>query len=353
MNCPSARVLCLALAISFTTATSRLALAGVIPVWTTPDQTVVTLPRGGSATFRAEGYVTGDFDALLLFDTSGSMAYPIPDDAPPAQNGGRRKYDWALDGSDALIDALPNGVGLGLVDFDSAARLVLEVSDLGDPNETPSHRAALKAALRTLNRSGGTDIARAIRFAANALLNRPERSDSLHLVLMTDGGSNVAAAAAATEEAIGLGVDSINTVGLPGADTVTLGRIAELGNGEFADGTDLTQLLERFRRILDEAETLERLDIELPDGSLLEQVPLDGDGLFAVEGLIQEGDNVFRAHATSNLGNVVVRDLHIIGQTVPEPSAFALLAVGGVLTVFFGGRRFSVSRVANRVFRQA
>jgi hypothetical protein len=185
------------------------------------------------------------------------------------------------------------------------------------------------------------------------LLNRPERSDSLHLVLVTDGGSNVAAAAAATEEAIGLGIDSINTVGLPGADTVTLARIAELGNGEFADGTDLTELLERFRRILDEAETLERLDIELPDGRLVEQVPLDGDGLFAVEGLIQEGNNVFRAHATSSLGNVVVRDLHIIGQTVPEPSAFVLLAVGGVLTVLFGWRRFEVSRAAKPVCRQA
>jgi len=321
--------------------------AGIIPVWTTPDNSVVTLPASGSATYRLQGYVTPDFDAMLIMDNSGSMKNEIPANVPPARNGGRQRGDWALDGADDFIDGLADQVRLGLTKFAGTSELLSDVAELGPPNATPSHRAALKALLRTLDRQGnGTNIANAITFATDHLLNRPNPGDSLHLVLVTDGQPTVGDTRVATNNAIARGIDSVNTIALPGANPNVLRDIAERGHGVFVDGTDLTQLLPLIEKLVEDIETLERLDIELPDGTLLEDVAVGSEGFFAIDGLIQEGDNVFRAHATSNRGNVAVSELHVLGRPVPEPSALALLAITTGLAVACATRRSAMQRRA-------
>lgn len=307
---------------------SRIADAATIPSWTTPDSTTVRLPAGATTLFRAEGYVTGVFDALLVFDTSESMGRTA---------NGRPKADWAIDGADALIDGLADDIRLGLVQFAGSGALVPSlgsgplVAELGPSETMPSRRQSLKAALRTLETDGNTTrLDRGISFAANQLTSFPGASESLHLVLITDGASDAEDAYEQTDAAITKGITSVNTIGLPGANTNLLQGIAERGNGQFVDGTDLSGLIDGFRAILDGAESLARLDIMLPNGSVVENVAVGADGRFAVEGLIGRGNNVFQARTYSSLGgDPTIRDLHVIG--VPEPASLSIAALAASL----------------------
>jgi Ca-activated chloride channel family protein len=303
--------------------------AELIPVWSTPNPATVSVPIGRSVLFRAEGLMTGAFDAMLIFDNSNSMAFDIPADAPAARNGGRERGDWAWDGADDLIDGLADEVRLGIVAFAGNAVLLRPVTELGAADATPSERAAQKAALRTLRRNGsGTNIGNAITFATQRLLTAPNATNSRHLVIVTDGEPTAGNAITATRNAIAAGIDTVNTIALPGADVAHLEQIANEGHGTFADGTNLEALLEEFRSILEGSETLVNLEIQIPNGTWIDNVPVNAEGEFYIDARVNEGDNLFRVRATSNLGNVVVRDLHVIGETVPipEPAALSLAA---------------------------
>ena len=186
--------------------------------------------------FQAVGTVSIFFDAMLVVDTSGSMNTNTGQTAP---NGGTRRGDWVLAGADGLVDVLHDDIRLGLVDFDLDSLLVAPLAALGPPDTVPSHRQAMKTALRTLDRVGGTDFAQAIDFTAEYLANVPGGGNSKHLVVVSDGDSPSTEAQMATMNAIAAGIDSVNTVGLPGADAVLMREIADLGNGVFVDGSNL------------------------------------------------------------------------------------------------------------------
>jgi hypothetical protein len=314
------------LAIAFVLIITYPLRAEITPSWTTPNNTMVTVPAGGLVPFPAAGNVSIFFDAMLVVDTSGSMNTNTGQTAP---NGGTRRGDWVLGGAEALVDALDNDIRLGLVDFDLDSLLVAPLAPLGPPDAVPSHRQAMKTALRALDRVGGTDFAQAIDFTAEYLANVP--GNSKHLVVVSDGDSPSTEARMATMNAIAAGIDSVNTVGLPGADAVLMRDIADLGNGVFVDGTNLGALVDGFKSILDGAETLTRLDITLPDGSIRENVTVGADGAFAIDGLIRQGNNLFQAKATSNLGNIAFADLNVIGGVIPEPATAALLFCAGVM----------------------
>ena len=121
--------------------------AEIAPSWTTPNNSMVTVPVGGSSPFQAAGNVSIFFDAMLVVDTSGSMNTNTGQTAP---NGGTRRGDWVLAGADGLVDVLHDDIRLGLVDFDLDSLLVAPLAPLGPPDAVPSHRQALKTALRSL-----------------------------------------------------------------------------------------------------------------------------------------------------------------------------------------------------------
>jgi hypothetical protein len=115
------------------------------------------------------------------------------------------------------------------------------------------------------------------------------------------------------------------------------------------DGTNLGALVDGFKSILDDAETLTQLDITLLDGSILENVAVGADGAFAIDGLIRQGNNLFRAKATTNLGNIGFADLNVIGGVIPEPAMAALLFCAGAMMALplrlnRGKRRFKGRR---------
>jgi hypothetical protein len=311
--------------------------AEIAPSWTTPNNTMVAVPAGGSVQFQAVGNVSIFFDAMLVVDTSGSMNTNTNQTAP---NGGTRRGDWALAGAEGLVDALANDIRLGLVDFDLDSLLTMPLAPLGPPDALPSHRQAMKTALRALDRVGGTDFAQAIDFTAEYLANVPGGGSSKHIVVVSDGDSPSTEARMATMNAIARGIDSVNAVGLPGADAVLLREIATLGHGVYVDGTNLGALVDGFKSILDNAETLAELDVILPDGSIRENVNVAAGGAFGVQGIIRQGNNVFRARATSSLGHVAFADLNVIGVGVPEPSSLLLM----LLLIMVSGCPRRVSR---------
>jgi hypothetical protein len=332
------------LAIAFVLIITCRLRAEITPSWTTPNNTMVTVTAGGSVPFHAAGNVSIFFDAMLVVDTSGSMNTNTGQTAP---NGGTRRGDWVLGGAEALVDVLDDEIRLGLVDFDLDSLLALPLAMLGPPDALPSHRQAMKTALRALDRVGGTDFAQAIDFTAEYLANVP--GNSKHIVVVSDGDSPSTEARMATMNATASGIDSVSAVGLPGADAVLMREIAELGNGVYVDGTNLGALVDGFKSILDDAETLTQLDITLPDGSILENVAVGADGAFAIDGLIRQGNNLFRARATSNLGNIGFADLNVIGGVIPEPATAAVLFCAGAMMALplrlnRGKRRFKGRR---------
>ncbi|MGB0767543.1 MAG: vWA domain-containing protein [Phycisphaeraceae bacterium] len=304
------------------------AAADIVPQWDDLSPTVVDLPASGTTTYDASGTVSIDFatlDAVLVYDASGSMGTRTTEFAP---NGGNARGDWAEAGASAFVNTLPDGARVGLTRFTSSPREIVAIDTLGPADS--SQRAELLNEIDRMPRGGGTDIDEAILFAADQLNNAPNASNSKHIVLVTDGRDSRTPTLDATADVIANGIGSVNTVGLPGADTLLLQEIADAGNGVFVDGTDLSNLIDNFENILNSAETIDKLEI-FKDGILLAEPTVDANHAFNVPLQIVEGENIFTARATSNLGNVRDADLVIVGNPVPEPGSLALLTLGGLL----------------------
>lgn len=300
--------------------------ADVVPEWNDTSPIEVSL-EGSSATYEASGTVElGTLDAILVYDISSSMDDETGQTAP---NGGTERGDWAEAGAMAFVDALPDSARLGLNSFAGSSSVVVPLNLLGESGS--DHRTTLNEAIDSMPRNGGsTNIANGIELAASLLNDSSVNSDSKHIVVLTDGEQNSGDAVAAAEMALIFGIDTVNTVGLPGADTSLLADVAAAGNGAFVDGTDLSTLIEDFENILSEAETLDKLEV-LRDGELIGELAVNSNGEFSVALEVFAGDNLFTARATSNLGNVRESNLLIRGITaVPEPtSSILILAFAG------------------------
>ena len=306
------------------------ALGAVVPRWSQPSPVTVAVPSGGSSTYAASGDVTiGGFDALLVFDVSGSMAFDTGQTAP---GGGMQRGDWARDGANAFLDNLPASIRMGLTQFAGPSSQVVAIDELGSFDPLSDHRSLLRTTVNGLPRNGvtGTNIGNAINVAAG-ILNANPIADSRHIVLLTDGEETAGNARTAAAAAAAAGIDTINTVGLPGADVTLLADVAAAGNGQFVDGTNLDNLIAGFSQILGNAETLDHLDILTPGGGVIGDVQVDTAGNYLVDLPIVLGENLFTARATSSLGNVRTADLLVRGVAVPEPTTAATLAGGAGL----------------------
>jgi hypothetical protein len=108
-------------------------------------------------------------DVVFLIDSSGSMTSNDPDNA-------------RLDAVRAYLTGSLAGDFVGIVDFDSSARLAAELQELPDAKDN------LINAIETIDSSGGTNIGIGIQEACDALID----SSSIHnfskaAVLLTDG----------------------------------------------------------------------------------------------------------------------------------------------------------------------
>ncbi len=231
--------------------------------------------KGAASVFGGVRYL----DLLLALDTSRSLASMDPDNHRSA-------------GAVRLVRSLPDrdDIRVGVVDFDSEAKLVLPL--------TADRDAAVKA-LEGLDRDGQTDIAAGLMTALDEL-ERTARPDSTRVVMLfTDGKSNARKAHAAMQEARKRGV-VVHTMLLgtsEDGETILRGMAAGTG-GSFVGVTDPEKLAEAFVNL--RTTGVERVDLSV-NGSQPIATGLIG-GTFSGRVSLRPGENRIVATATSLAG---------------------------------------------------
>ena len=105
---------------------------------------------------NAKGTVGGGLDLVLVLDSSGSMGSSVR-----LPTGVVTRQQLQQDAANALVNGLPSGTNVGVVDFDSSASVVQTLTPTPDP--------AINTAIDGINAFGGTDIARGITVADGEL----------------------------------------------------------------------------------------------------------------------------------------------------------------------------------------
>ena len=286
-----------------------------------PEGTSVS-PTGNAS---ASGTIGGaGLDLILVLDSSGSMR---------GTSSGKSLRQWQAEAAIALVNSLPTATtSVGIVEFDSNANLVTGLTPL-----TPtSNITALETAINSVDASGGTDIYDGIIAGTTELVGaRHTTGRNQMMVVMSDGETFGADPATAAANAITAGIEAIHTVGLPGHSVSTMQSIATAGNGVYTSVDDLTTLTGLFDGTGGNLVGLDRVDVELPDGTLLTDVATDALGNFAVGPYaLAAGANTFTAYAYGSDGTSASADLTLYGTTtgpgvsVPTPAPLALLSLG-------------------------
>ena len=175
------------------------------------------------ATCRAAGSPPVALDLALVLDSSGSMLDNDP-------QGLRRTA------SKNLVDAMLVNDRASVVDFDGAARLAQALT---------SDKAALKAAIDTIDDSGSTNIGAGVRVGIDSL--GAQGDPARVMVLLTDGDGSYSADLTAEAKSKSI---TIYTVGLGSAVNETLLRdIATQTGGQYFPVADASQLAAAFDQI--------------------------------------------------------------------------------------------------------
>jgi len=306
---------------------SMSAQAATSVSWTSPpdgsvyDVGTSVAPEGTASAIGETG--TG-LDLVLVLDSSGSMSWT------ETVNGvTKTRAQWQKDAAIALVDNLPTtSVSVGIVEFDSDANLVRGLTSLS------SDKALVISAINSVDASGGTFIGTGIDVAITELTTNGTAGRTQQMVVFSDGATagNPAVNAA---DALAAGVDNVHSVALPGASLTTMQNIATAGNGTFVDASGpngIQDLIDLFSGLGGSLVGIDRVDITMPDGTLVGSVPVDAFGNFQTPAwLMQLGANTFTATAYATDGTSASADLTLIGRdqsNVPEPSILGLLGLG-------------------------
>lgn len=311
-----------------------------IPLWDAGIASEVVVPAGGTTRIRAPGSLTPEaLDIALVIDNSGSMAFDTGQLAP---GGGYARGDWARDGANAFLDALPGASRVALTKFAGSSTLLVGIEALGPLTPLGPHRVALRTKINGLSRNdSSTNIEAGIRLATQVLTDAGGAA-SEHIVVVTDGESTSGNPVTAASDALAAGIAGVHTVGLPGANATQLGAVATQGNGQFVNGASLSNLISQFTSILDNTDPFSRLDILSSTGDILiaDLLP-SSPTAFAAMLDIHEGINRFVARATTDGGAVRTAELTIVGVVIPEPATATLLGIAMAPIAATGRRRIT------------
>ncbi|MEA2088860.1 MAG: VWA domain-containing protein [Patescibacteria group bacterium] len=170
------------------------------------------------------GSVRGGGGSIVLvfsIDSSGSMRWNDPSNI--------RK-----DVSKDLIDSLETDDKVGVVDLDSSAYIVQEIT---------TDKETAKNAIDQINSSGGTNIGAAVTTANTMLINEPEDGNKIQ-ILLTDGQGSYNPSY--TQQAIDNGI-IIYTIGLGSSvDEMLLRSIAEETGGAYFQVSQASDLISVF-----------------------------------------------------------------------------------------------------------
>jgi Mg-chelatase subunit ChlD len=316
---------------------SMSAKAATSVAWTSPADGSV-YPVGTAVMPEGQASATGTagtgLDLALVLDSSGSMGIT-------QTVGGvtKTRAQWQKDAAIALVNNLPTtSVSVAVVEFDSNANLVRQLSPL------LTDKAAIIAAINSVDASGGTFIGSGIQVATTELTGANHTAGRSQQMVVFSDGSTAGNPSVDAANALAAGVDSVHSVALPGAVISTMQGIASNGNGTFIDASSATgiqDLIDLFSGLGGNLVGIDRVDITMPDGTFVGSVAVDAFGNFKTpEWLIALGANTFTATAYGTDGSMATADLTLIGRDsvqVPEPGILGLLGLG--LVAVFGVRR--------------
>lgn len=268
-----------------------------------------------SGAANASGTIGGTgLDLALVLDSSGSMS---------TVNSGQSRQAWVKQAATALINALPQGsTSVSIVEFDSDANLLQALTPLS------SGKAAVLAAVNTVDASGGTNIGAGIDKAKTELTGANATAGRIQVEVVISDGVSSGTPANSAANAFLAGVEAVHTVGIPGHSAPTMQAIATAGHGTYTNGTDLTALVGLFSGTAGNLVGIDSVDVVLNDGTFLNNVAIDGLGNFVLPSVtLFAGNNVFKAIAYDTLGNSAESTLTLIGA-VPEPETWGLLMAG-------------------------
>ena len=273
-------------------------------------------------------------DLVLVLDSSGSMS------------GTREAAQKTA--ALALVDALPeNTTSVSIVEYDSDANTVQTLLSL----TSATNKAAIVAAINSVDASGGTDIDDGIVAATTELTStRADSSRQQMMVVMSDGGSDATDAWNAANSAINSGVEAVHSVGISSSHTVsTMQKIVSGADGfygtaddigVYTDGTNIDALTGLFSGTAGNLVGIDHVTILLDDGTLLNS----DDGDFSVDGVgnftlpdwvIALGAQTFVATAYATDGTTSIATLTLNGTAggggasqTPEPATMLLFGLG-------------------------
>jgi len=309
---------------------SMSAQAATSVSWTSPADGSV-YPVGTSVaptgTASAIGSTGGGLDLALVLDSSGSMG------AYQTVNGvTQTRAQWQKDAAIALVDNLPTtNVSVSVVQFDSSSSTYRVLTPLA------TNKQDVIDAINLVNASGGTYIGSGISQAigeltgANATAGRSQQ-----MVVMSDGAtSGLTQTLSYASQAWNTHGINVHAVSLPGASISTMQSIASNGNGTHIDASTATGIADLIALFSGTGGTLvgiDRVDITMPDGTLVGSVAVDAFGNFQTPAWLMElGANTFTATAYATDGTSASADLTLYGRdqsNVPEPSILGLLGLG-------------------------
>lgn len=184
-----------------------------------------------------------NLDVMLDIDSSGSMSW-------------YDRYNYRKTAAKSFIDALIEGDRVGVVDFDSYARLYQPLTE---------DYAAAKRAVDRVDSWGGTNLGRAIQLSNRELINNGDPDHIKVTILLTDGYGSYYHSL--TQQAKDADI-TIYTIGLGnGVNENLLRSIAEGTGGAYYPVSSAEDLPEVYRRIAEG-------NPEADDGK-----DTDGDGL--------------------------------------------------------------------------
>lgn len=300
--------------------------------WLSPaNNSTATVGTVVSPTGQASGGISGGIglDLVLVLDESGSMGWTAG--LVQAQR----------DAAIALIQAVPQSTSsIAVLGFGQSGAGGGSQSRVLAPLQSATNQAALIAGVNTTVATGGTPTDEGILQGA-ALITGDNNGRSKQLVVITDGAPNSTTAAinAAAAVASGTPAVQVNTVGLPNTSFGNQQAIAAAGGGSFVTASNIQDLIDIFTGTSGNLVGIDEIDVTLPDGTLLADVPLtSGLGNFSVtQGYaLQLGNNIWTVLAKFTDGTSATATLNVIGvqgggggtNPVPLPAAAWLLLSG-------------------------
>jgi Mg-chelatase subunit ChlD len=174
---------------------------------------------------------------VLLFDASGSMGDYITN-----TNGSKStKIDVAKNAANYLLDRVSSGDEIALIVFYDCSNIKTEVA-------FTTNTQTIRTKIATLKPTGGTPIAKAIKYADSYVGTASRKGASI--VMLTDGketcDSNSAAVSAASNATNAGNINVINVVGFNitkgSTEETQLKAVATAGKGNYYPAEDKQQL---------------------------------------------------------------------------------------------------------------